>query len=97
MGSLRFAFQGTLKHFLGRHVFASIQLNHATIIERVSVSRQHALRVQARVSNCKIRSGSGGDLRDLSVPLEQELLLLLPSVWVAQTSPLTHGSFRTLT
>jgi hypothetical protein len=48
------ALQGPFKHFLCGHVFSTIELYHPTIIEGVSIARQHVLGAQPRVGDGEI-------------------------------------------
>ena len=41
--SFRLSFERAFKHFLRRYIFATIQLDHATIIKRIRIARQHCL------------------------------------------------------
>src|SRR5215213_398327 len=56
MRRFRLALERSFKHLLRRYILSAVELDDATIVERVGVARQNALRSQARFSNREIRS-----------------------------------------
>ena len=58
VSSFGFPFQSALKHFLRGHVFATVKLDHSSVIQRVGIARQNAFCAHSRIGNGQVGAGS---------------------------------------
>ncbi len=68
---VRLPLQGALEELLCCNVFSTVKLNHAPIVKRVGVARQHSLAAQAGVGHSKVRSRTGSHFGDARIPLDE--------------------------
>jgi hypothetical protein len=57
----RFALQRSFEHLLRRDIFASIEFDHAAVVERIGIAWKNAFRAQPRLSDREIRARAGCD------------------------------------
>ena len=63
----RLTLQSSFKHLLRCYILAAVEFDHATIVKRVGIARQNALRSQTRLRNREIRPSASCDFRNLRV------------------------------
>src|SRR6185312_4472026 len=76
MGSFRLALQRSLKHFLSGDIFTAIKLDDTAVVQRVSISRQHAVSAEASFRDGKVCASSGGNFRYLCVSFKEDSKLI---------------------
>ena len=72
----RLTLERPLEHLLRRHVFATIELDDAPIVKRISIAWQNALGPQTRFRNRKIRARASCDFRYLRILVYQNSKLI---------------------